>query len=148
MNVGWKAVTPVRNRASPARRYASASAEKKSTPPKPFTCRSTNPGAATPFPSRPPSPTAEMRPSATSTSPRTSSPRTSAASTPSRLPRVISAHSRGGHRGRDLLERRTRLEIEEVQPAHVDRELDHVARPRGRVVVEPREHRGGLFADR
>ena len=49
-NVGWNAVTPVASIASPARRYAAASAAAKSTPPKPWTCRSTKPGTAMPVP--------------------------------------------------------------------------------------------------
>ena len=54
----------------------------KSTPPKPFTCRSTKPGTAIPRP-RLPSATPATTPSASSRSPGTSAPSTSTASTPS-----------------------------------------------------------------
>src|SRR5205809_1125098 len=48
MNVGRYDVTPLSSSASPAFRNPSASASSRSTPPKPFTWRSTKPGAAIP----------------------------------------------------------------------------------------------------
>ena len=83
ISVGRKEVTPVSSSASPARAYPSASASRKSTPPKPFTCRSTKPGAAMPRPFEP------LRPTRGDTAvgdlhvARNESPPTSAASTPS-----------------------------------------------------------------
>src|SRR5207244_1499838 len=58
-----------------------------STPPKPFTCRSTNPGTATPRP-EPGKPTPVTTPSSISTSPGTSRPPLSEASTPRRIAAV------------------------------------------------------------
>ena len=75
---------PVSSIAAPATassRLASAAA--KSTPPKPFTCRSTKPGHRDPPARGPASPTRDDAPSRISTSPGSSSPSTSAASTPS-----------------------------------------------------------------
>ena len=60
-NVGWNAVVPVASSASPTRTYPSWSVAMRSTPAKPLTCRSTNPGAAIPLPA-PDSPTARDRP--------------------------------------------------------------------------------------